>query len=60
MTKHIELSGRKYRYTIDDKRISPVSKVSAEYFHEGRKEWRQVNNWNTRERIYNACSVVVV
>ncbi len=49
MTNEIEMNGRKYRAVVIADRWQ---KSAFEYLHETRNEWREVNNWNTRERLF--------
>ena len=51
MPQAIEIEGRKYRpVTIADR----WAKSEFEYFYEPRNEWRRVNSWDRRERLFNA------
>ena len=53
MANEIEIDGRKYRaLALADR----WAKSEFEYFHEGRNEWRRVNNWDRRERLFSAFS----
>jgi hypothetical protein len=55
VTQQIEMNGRKYRAVVIADRWQ---KSAFEYLHEVRGEWREVNNWNTRERLFGLMSEV--
>ena len=50
MEKVIEIEGRKYRAAS---LADGWAKSEFEYFHLGRNEWRRVNNWDRREKLFS-------
>lgn len=50
MAAQIEIEGRKFRVAVLADRWA---KSQFEYFHAGRNEWRLVNNWDRREKLFS-------
>lgn len=53
MEKIIEIEGRKFRPVLIGENWA---KSEFEYFHAGREEWRRVNNWDRREKLFSEFS----